>query len=78
MILFNIQGRCWNFKENYTGGDSDIDTQNVIWVKWGDPCTGTPHVTTGCQEPRTVTTSDLCDNLCEFGDIKSVKDSLVS
>jgi hypothetical protein len=37
MVLFNIIGRCWNFKEGWDGQEPDMDMTNVIWVKWGDP-----------------------------------------
>ena len=82
LVLLSIKtGRCWNFKENFSGEEPELDFSNVIWIKWGNPCTGrvTP-VEEGkdIEKAENITAEEISEVLSYFGDLNIVKDSLVS
>jgi hypothetical protein len=86
--LLNIkERRYWNFKENFTGKEPELDMTDVIWIKWGNPCTGEFDLIHPEEESKilnsqnpavTIKTDDICEVLSNFGDLNVVKDSLVS
>mmetsp|Transcript_40932 Transcript_40932/g.47009 ORF Transcript_40932/g.47009 Transcript_40932/m.47009 type:complete len:204 (+) Transcript_40932:1066-1677(+) len=64
LILLNIKGRFYNFKETFDGEEPGLDFSNVIWIRWGDPVTSKSIF--DCEnnaeydaETKTLTTNDL-------------------
>lgn len=84
-IIFDLNGRFFDFSHRFNGKDVNFNTSNVIWIKW---CTkkkllydklNWKHDKVQYETEKTdIIVQRLAEILAELGDVSIVKDTDVS